>query len=142
MEQERKTRHKCMHSECTENSASIDAASESSASGYEWRTISPCRGTEPEVQSDGHFMSGDDSGMQWFVDLGTANSMWIVTVTDGIRSRTRRLECTHEPMCGIDIADAERINGVIGEMKNELDSLLPWWKRVSAKFSHKGTTTQ
>ncbi len=103
---------------------------------WQWCQIRFCGNTEPYTPSVAHYIYGEESGMQWFVDLDRVNLQWIVTVTDGIRPMIRRIECTHEPTCGIDVADADRINGAIDEMKSELVSIVPWWKSFSGQKNY------
>ena len=102
---------------------------------WQWRQIRFCGNTEPETPSRAHYIYGEEYGIQWFIDHDTKRAEWVVTATDGKRTYTERFGWIHEPVFGIDVTDANRIEEVLDRLVSKCKSgnlgrLKEWFRRI------------
>jgi hypothetical protein len=82
-----------------------------------------------------HYMSGEYDGVRWHVDFDSENAMLVVTATDGKREYEERLEWVHEPVFGIDVTDANRVEEVLDRLVSKCKSgkfgrLKDWFRKT------------
>ena len=88
-----------------------------------------------DIGKDRHYGSGEEYGVEWWIDPDTERGEWVVTATDGKRTYTERFGWMHEPVFGIDVTDAERIEEVLGRLVSKCKSdksgrLKDWFRRT------------
>jgi len=89
---------------------------ELNTNGFHWYPIDAPSKSDSNIYKDEHYSSGDEDGIQWYLDLDCKNTEWIVTVTDGENTYTENFTYLYEPIFGIDLADADRVDEILDRL--------------------------
>jgi hypothetical protein len=112
---------------------------------YCWCTIDTPAKSNTDKNNNYHYSSGEEEGIQWYIDLDCKNAEWIVTVTDGENTYTENFKYLYEPIFGIDIADSARIEGILDKFiskckENNKQSFISKLRESIRAWKHKNKT--